>query len=138
MQLVRVVGAVDVGTEPGAVGQTEDLAVLLTDRDTGLRRGGAVALGEGVRVGEGVDGAAEVLVGDEVEVLQVVGVLRGRRRTGRLLGDAGQAAPGVAVDVGAEAVRNVQDAAIDTGLVETVSDLVPSELAHQLLLRSRV
>src|SRR5690606_36275128 len=134
MQLVPVVRTIDIVTDTSTVRKTEGLTSLLTHRDTGDRRGRTIARGERVRISEGLDGTVELLGRDQVQVLDVVRVLRVRLRTGRRLGDGRKTVPSVSCVVDTLRVGQVEDASVDAGLIETLADLVPNELGHDILL----
>src|SRR5690606_26862271 len=110
MQLVPVVRTIDIVTDTSTVRKTEGLTSLLTHRDTGDRRGRTIARGERVRISEGLDGTVELLGRDQVQVLDVVRVLRVRLRTGRRLGDGRKTVPSVSGVVDTLRVGQVEDA----------------------------
>src|SRR5690606_37928621 len=98
------------------------------------RVGGTIALAELLRIRERLDRAAELLGRDQVQVLDVVRVLRVGLSAGRSLGDGGESVPGETGRVGSRSIRKVEDTVVDTGLIEALADLVPNELGHDLLL----
>src|SRR5690606_10551643 len=103
---------------------------LLTHVDTSSGSRGAVALSELLGVGEGLDRRAELLGGDEVEVLDVVRILRVRLGAGGRLGDGNKPVPSHTRVVVAGLIAKVEDAVVDTGLVESLANLVPSDSSH--------
>jgi hypothetical protein len=125
MQLVTVICTFQIVTKPCAVGQTEEPPTLLADVDARLRLFRAIALTELVRVGVGLDRRAEQLERDEVQVLDVVCVRRVGLGTRRRLGDGRQTVPSEALVVGTGIVREIEDAAVDAGLVPTLADVIP-------------
>src|SRR5690606_774592 len=113
--------------------ETKRLPSLLTDRNTSRGLRSTVTKKELVRIGVSLNGCAELLSGNQVEVLDVVGVQRcGLCARGRL-GDSGQTIPSV-TDVVDTVRRNVQYTSVDTGLVETLTDPVPSKYSHDYFL----
>lgn len=124
----------EIVAQPCAVAQTEAPATLLPDGHTRSRNGRTVALHELVGIGERLDRAAELLGRDEVEILDVVGVLRIGIRPTRRLGHRGQPVPRHAgvIDAG-DGVGEIQDAAIDTGFEKPLADLVPLKGCHSLM-----
>src|SRR5690606_35585020 len=130
VQLVPVVGTVNVVADAGTVRQPEGLARLLTDRHTSHRSRRATALSELVRVGERLDRPAELLGRDEVEVLDVVRVLRVGLGARRRLGDGRQTVPSNTRRVSTVRVPQVEDPAVDAGLVVPLTDLILLESYH--------
>jgi len=137
VQLVSEVGAVNVITDAGTVGQAEDLPGLLTDCDAGGRLSGTVALGELFRVGEGFDGCTKVFCRNEVEVLDVVRVLGACFSARGRLGNRHKAVPCEPGVVHSEVGGNVEDSVIDAGLIDPLASLVPNKFGHVLLLKSK-
>jgi hypothetical protein len=96
-----------------------------------------VALGELVGIGERLKCGAEGLGGNQVEVLDVVCELRSCTCTGRLLRHRGESVPDYACGVSSGYVERVEDTTIDTGLVETVANLIPLQRWHYLRILSQ-
>jgi hypothetical protein len=132
VQLVAGLSTIDVVADLRAVADAERLARLLTDEDARVGGLGAVARTELVGVRVGLDRRGELLDGDEVQVLDVVGVSRGGLATGRLLGDGLETVPGNAIVVDA-ILGDVEHAPVDTRLVLALTDLVPLQCGHGLL-----
>ena len=127
MKLVTEVRTIDVVSETGTVGQTEGLAGLLTDVNASRRSCRAIVLTPLCRVGEGLDGCAELLSGNQVEVLDVVRVLCGGLCARRCLRNGNKSVPSHTRVIDA-VVGGVQNTTIDTGLKETLADLIPLKL----------
>ena len=132
MQLVAVILRVDIVADQRSVGQTKGSALLLTDEHALGRRYRTVKNGELVRVGEGFDGETEFLGAAKREVLDVVGVLSILFGTRWRLSNGRQTIPRYTIGVGAGRSRWVENAMINTGLVETITGIIPSNLRHEI------
>lgn len=129
MNLVTVIGSDEIVADERTVREPERTTNLLGELNT-ADESGTVALSEGLRVGEGFDGGTELLRRDEVQVLDVVRVLRIGLSTRGRLGDNGEAVPSMTLGVNAGVVWDVQNTVIDASLVETLANLVPRNCNH--------
>src|SRR5690606_146752 len=136
VDLVTVVLTLGVVTDLGAVRQTELLTSLLTHSHTRNWSSRTVTLRELVGVGEGLDGCTELFSREEVEVLNVVSILRRSLSTRRRLGNGRQTIPNHTLRVGSRAAGRVENAVVDTSLVTALTSLVPFK--HELLLKVKV
>src|SRR5699024_9491592 len=105
MQLVPVIISVDVVSEQRLVAHAELLTILLTDISALSDLSGTIARHKLIRIGVSLDGGAKLLGGEQIQVLDVVRVKRGRLSTRRRLGNCGETIPSDAVRIGTAGLR---------------------------------
>ena len=130
-QLVGV-GIADLGTP----GQAELLAVLLADKHAGNGLRGAVALGELIGIGVGLDAAVILFSAADTGIVDAVGVHLVDVGAFGLVGDVGQAVPGLALTIGAIVFHDKQDTLRYAILILAIFGLVPGQTSsrHDLVL----
>ena len=131
MQLVAERITDQIVTDSSTVRQTKGGPRLLTNMQTLDRGDAAVTDSELVWVGEGLDGSTERLDRDQVQILDVIGVLRVGLGPGRSLRDARKTIPSVTLIVSTGGgIGKVENAMIDAGLIEPLASVIPSKLSH--------
>ena len=116
-------------TDFGAIGQTERLALLLTDHNARRERSRAIALRELIRIGISLDRRAEILSRHEAQILDVVSIEGRGFCAGRRLRNLRQAVPSNTLGVGIVFNRE-QNAMVYTGFVQSFARLVPNDSTH--------
>ena len=121
---------IDIVADLGSVRQTECGALLLTDTDAIGSFDLAIARIEFARERERFDGHAELLGGDQRQILLVIGILCACFGTRRRFGDRSHAAPSIAFGVLAGGIAQIQHSVVNTRFVEMFTNLVPFKLSH--------
>nr|DAJ49585.1 MAG TPA: hypothetical protein [Caudoviricetes sp.] len=130
MQLVAVVGTLDIVTHLGTIAQTESGTSLLTDHDTSRELAGTIQSSKLVGIGISLDGGSKGLSRQQRQVLDVVGVQVSGLCAGGGLGNSSQAVPSDTLVILTGFLLRIQNTVINAGFIKMLGGFIPNNLSH--------
>nr|DAU85328.1 MAG TPA: hypothetical protein [Caudoviricetes sp.] len=130
MQLVAIVGALDVVTHLGAIAQAESGTSLLTDHNASGQLTRTVQSSKLIGIGVSLDGGGEGLSRQQRQVLDVVGVQVSGLCAGGRLGNGSQAVPSDTLIILTGILLRVQNTVINAGFIKMLGGFIPNNLSH--------
>src|SRR5580765_6062041 len=112
MKLIAMLRSVHIIADSRPITHTEHLPTLLSNGHTGRRKGRTIALSKLIWIGEGLDSTAKLFSRDQIQILNVVRILRRRFGTRRRFGDSRETMPGESSMRRARRIRKIRTAVV--------------------------
>jgi hypothetical protein len=134
MDLITVISTLSIVTDKGTIREAERLTRLLSQLETFYGFGRTVAFAKLVGIGICLDAEAELFIGYQVKILEVIRVVGVGFCARGAFTDVNQAVPGYASRVSPSVSSGIKDAMVYTSLKQAFANIVPSKFRHIVVL----